>query len=177
MPKNGPYYEVGRYVCRLGQHAMVEKEKGPQLVLRFKVLGRYDNMGQVHEVNSYERTYYRVFNENTISFAIEDLKALGFAAPKFSSLDPEDSDPFNFDGIECDMWCSHKPNRDGDMQEVWSPAKQGGSTEIEGKRVEKSALRKLDNLFGRQLRSEVAPTGKPQPVAASQGISDEDVPF
>jgi len=171
-----PFYEVGRYACRLGQHAMVEKEKGPQLVLRFKVLGRYDNMGQVHDVRSYERTYYRVFNENTINFAIEDLKALGFAAPKFSSLDPEDSDPFSFDGIECDMWCSHKEDRNGDKQESWGPAKQAGSSEIEGKRVDRSALRRLDNLFGKQLRPEAARNAKPAPVPP-QGVSEDDVPF
>lgn len=178
MP-HSPYYDVGRYLVRLGKHAVVEKTAGPQLVIKFEVLGVYDKTGQVVDCSGYERSFYRVLNDKTMSFAIDELKALGFSAPKFSSLDPESDDPFSFDGIECDMWCSHKPDQNGNLRENWAPAKTG-SGEIEGKRADRSALRKLDSLFGKELKSSKPTASKrePQPAAAmAQGVSDDDVPF
>lgn len=180
MPHSGPFYEVGRYRARLGGHAVVEKPAGPQLVLKFRILGVYDNTGQVVDCTGYERTFYRVMNDNTMKFAVDELKALGFSAAKFADLDPSSEDAFSFDGLEVDMWCSHRPDKDGNVRENWAPAKQGGSSEIEGKRVEKSALRKLDSMFGKALKGNQPPARRePQPAAAlaQQGVSDDDVPF
>lgn len=171
------FYEVGRYRCRLGKHAVIEKPKGPQLVLKFQIEGVYGKDGQVHDVANYERTYYRTFNENTMEFAIADLKLLGFAAAKFTALDPDSDDPFSFDGIDCDMFCKHEASQDGGTKESWGPARQGGSSDIEGKRVEKSALRKLDTLFGKALQGNAKKAPQPAATLTQEAVGDDDVPF
>lgn len=174
------FYETGRYLCRLGKHDMIEKASGPQFTLRFEVLARYDNKNELHDVTSYERTFYRVINENTVGFAIADLRSLGFDKPTFGALSPDDPNAFIFEGIEVDMWCG-RDTYQGDEREKWSVAKKaGGGGEIEGTRADKKTLRNLDNLFGKELRKQVQPepAATPRPVAVPpQGVSEDDVPF
>jgi hypothetical protein len=182
MASKAAFYEVGRYLVRLGKHDVIEKPKGPQLTIRFTVLGKYDNMGEVDaSVQSYERTYYRVLNEKTAEYAIEDLKNLGYDLPTFTGLDPSDPDGFVFDGREADMWCGHENTEDGGSKEKWTVARRGGgSTEIEGKRADRKALRNLDNLFGKALKESAPAKPAPaqrQPVATAAGITDDYVPF
>ena len=179
MPSK-PFYDIGRYVCRLGAHDIIEKPKGPQLTIRFSVLGVYDNMGEVQPVRSYERTYYRVINENTGEYAIEDLKNLGYDRESFTALDPADPNGFVFMGREVDMWCGHENTDDGGQKEKWSVAKHAdNSRAIEGKRADRKQLRSLDNLFGKALKSSTPkpaakPVGEPVPAGVA---SDDDVPF
>ncbi len=168
-----PFYEKGRYLVRLGKHDVVEKPAGPQLVLRFQVLGLVTPTG-FQETQQYERTFYRVINEKTAEYAIEDLKSLGYNRASFADLDP-DSD-FTFEGAQVEMFCNHEVYQ-GNEQERWSVARKLVSSDIEGKRVEKKQLRALDNLFGKALKAG-ATVAKAQPAAAmTEGITDDDVPF
>ena len=171
MPK--PYYDKGRYLVRLAKHDVVEKPAGPQLVLRFVVLGRMLN-GECQETEQYERSFYRTINEKTAEFAIQDLRALGYDRPSFSDLDPDSG--FSFEGTEVEMFCNHE-EYNGEPRERWGVVRQIGGGEIEGKRVEKKALRALDNLFGKALKETAKPAPRAQQPAVALGITDEDVPF
>jgi hypothetical protein len=188
-----PYYPEGKYVCEILDQALAEtSNKNPQFVLKFKVLGTVDPK----DPNSYiahptqlERHYYRVFTENTMRFALDELEVLGFVgdAESFSQLDPRTPNFVDFSGKQIDMICSHKPDQQNAPREEWSIAREG----MAAKQLPSDGVRKLDYQFGKLLKerktgglvSAPRPQNKPTPVAQSVGtagnleINDDDVPF
>jgi hypothetical protein len=179
------YYEVGKYACRITSQAMGEAKTGtPQFILRFTVLARVYDDGEMERVNrQYERTAYRAITEKTIPYLIEDLKTLGFQGSSFRDLDPSSPNFFDLEGRDVEMWCGHEAGTDGENREKWGVARQGGAKKDapQVKPVDAKKLRDLDNLFGKHLK-ELAPKPQFKPVPVTQpvsqnGITDDDVPF
>jgi hypothetical protein len=181
------YYEVGKYECRITSQAIGEAKTGtPQFILRFNVLGKVYDDGEMERVNrEYERTAYRAITEKTIPYLIEDLKTLGFQGSSFRDLDPGSPNFFDLEGRAVEMWCSHEEGQDGENREKWGVARQGGPKREapQVKALDAAKLRSLDNLFGKHLK-DLAPSGvdfnkrleKPVPVA-SRDHTDDGVPF
>lgn len=183
MP-NKPFYESGRYACKITSQAMGEAGTGnPQFVLRFKVMGLVDPGDPSRYIpapQQFERTFYRTITEKTIEYFVEDLRTLGFTGKSFKELDPATDDFHDFRGSDVDMWCAHEDDSKGGQREKWSIARQVGEFEV--KPIDSKKLRELDNLFGKHLKNlkgEPKPQAAPQPAAAmaSAEITDEDVPF
>lgn len=177
---NAPYYDTGRYACKVVDQALGETGTGkPQFALRFQVLGLVDPKDPktyIPAAAQYERTHYRTITEKTIPYFIEDLKALGFQGDSFKDLDPKTEGFHDFRGLDIDMWCSHENTQDGSGQrEKWGVARQGGSLEV--KPLEAKKIRDLDNLFGKQLKGMRAPV---QPIRSAPAnftqMDDRDIP-
>jgi hypothetical protein len=179
-----PFYPVGRYLCQIKSQALGETSKGnPQLVLRFLVLGQInpaDPGGALIPHAQYERNAYRVINENTIEYAVKDLKALGYTRQSFKYLDPAVPDHHSFVGQQVEMYCGHR-EYNGEMKEEWSVAMQG-SEELKVNPLGSKKSRQLDNLFGKHLKTLVdgAPPQEParaHAVTANPAIDDDGIPF
>lgn len=180
---SAPFYEVGRYACKVIDQALGEAGTGnPQFVLRFQVQGLVDPADPAAFIparGQYERTHYRTITDKTISYFTDDLKTLGFAGSSFKDLDPKTDGFHDFRGQDVDMWCAHEDDPKGGKREKWSVARVSGALEV--KPLEPKKLRDLDNLFGKQLKSikpEAAVAQRPAPVGvAAGGITDDDIPF
>lgn len=180
-----PFYEPGRYACKVTAQALGEAKTGnPQFVLQFMVMGKVDPDDPSKFIPApaqYERTHYRTITEKTIEYFAEDLKALGFTGASFKDLDPATPNFYDFKGQDVDMFCVHEKNQDGDgLREKWGVARQGGALEV--KPLEAKKVRDLDNLYGKHLKGlkAAAPKVAASPVAVmdnGQGITDDDVPF
>jgi hypothetical protein len=183
---NAPFYEIGRYACKVVSQALGESSTGkPQFALRFQVMGQVDPADPSRFIparQQYERTHYRAITEKTIPYFIEDLKVLGFQGDSFRGLDSNTEGFHDFRGQDVDMWCSHEPDQEGNQREKWGIARQGGSLEL--KALEPKKVRELDNLYGKHLKGMKA-NGVPKPATAPaqavptdpMGIMDDDVPF
>jgi hypothetical protein len=178
-----PYYDVGRYACKVTNQALGEARTGtPQFILQFTVLGKVDPSDPSRYLPGtmqYERTHYRAITDKTIKYLLEDLKTLGFKGGSFKELDPGNANFHDFRGQDVDMWCAHENAQDGTPREKWGVARVSSGLEV--KAVEPKKLRDLDNLFGKQLKTLAATPGtRSAPVNAappSAEISDDDIPF
>ncbi len=174
------FYSEGLYRVQFTKQALgVSSQKGtPQFVLAFNVLGRYDQNGNVHQVQQYERAFYRPITEKTVEYLLQDLDNLGMVGiTSFKQLDPSHPNPALITG-EGDMWCGSEEGQDGKPRERWSVPRAGG---VEVKQLPASEASKLDNMFGAALKKWSAGRGpKPVPVAAAAPAAasdDDEVPY
>lgn len=179
------FYQPGRYWGKITEQAIGKTSNGnPQIVLRFLVLGRINPAnpeGDLLPVESQmERTFYRVITEKTIDFVMQDLETLGFSGTSFSQLDPNHESSQDLTGKELEWSCSHESYQD-DMKERWHLARSG----VVVQPLESKELRKLDAMFGKQLKAGASkkPNDKPQdesgrkvPEPVNETESD-DIPF
>lgn len=177
---NGPFYAPGVYVCQVTDQALSKASTGtPQFVLKVKVLGKPDpkDPGSYIPVDQqYDRTIFRTITDKTIPYLTEDLKALGFTGSSFRYLDPNVEGAQIFTGTILDCYCKHENDQRGDLRERWSIARQGGG-KLDVEALDAAEVRKLDALFGKQLKQQPATAPKPAPTAAPLDVSDDDVPF
>lgn len=142
-----PFYPVGAHVCRATGQSLGETRNGNvQFVLNFVVLGmpdpkNPDNYLSLAAVKQKPRSWYCVLNENTIGFAREELRSIGFEQSP-GRLDPSDSKAHIFRDKLLDMYCT----RDDADRERWRPSrpKSAGSRPA----VSKDRVDKLDQLWG-----------------------------
>lgn len=157
-------FEPGRYKAKISKWALGVNGKGnPQLVISFTLLGRYANGGMA-DCPSYERSIFKVINENTIDYVVSDLTRLGYPHDTFDQLDPSHPQAFNFGGIEVDVKCDHE-TFEGKTREKWN-FNLGGGLEI--KALERKEVSKLNALFGTKMKAARPANGaKPAPQAAA----------
>lgn len=180
------FYNMGLYAGEVVNHGLMETKSGkPQFFLEFRIEGEVLD-GEVRAVQAnYNRTVYQVLTENTIDFAIENIKRLcsmnGVPCnlQSFGQLDPTHDNPLNLIGLKFDAYCKHE-SYNGEMKERWSIAKgnDGGGTERES--LDSKAVRQLDAMFGRVLDKKASgPVNRPQPAGVSepQPPADDDYPF
>ncbi len=195
-----PFYAEGQYVCEIISQNMTQASTGnPQFVLRFKVLGTPDPNNPDNYLiapQQYERSCYRTITEKTIDWFIDDLRALGFNGRSFRDLSPDSPNFCSFKGLSVEMYCKYAPGKNGQREE-WNISHPRSSAP-ELKQLEPQQVRKLDDLFGRQLRglsvngqskpaaSAPAPAGNsqrqrttapPPPAQPPNSFIDDDVPF
>lgn len=174
---SAPFYEVGRYACKVTKQALGEAKTGtPQFIMQFMVLGKVDPDDPSRFIPApaqYERTFFRAITEGTIKYFLEDLKNLGFTGGSFKDLDPGSPNFQSLKGLGIDMWCNHEKGQDGNPREKWGVARQGGSMEV--KPLEPKKLRDLDNLFGRELKKLQA-NGAAKPAPVQRPVTVQDPP-
>jgi hypothetical protein len=182
---DGPYYPEGAYVGEIIKQGFGETSKGnAQFFITCKVIGYPDKQNPNNflafpqNVKQYERTVFRVINENTIDFAIEDLQQLGFEGTSFRELDPASPSHQSFVGNQVDLYCKHE-TYEGKLNERWQLSRpmSGG---LEVKPLAADSLRKLDAMFGKALTDAQKKSGKvpqaPPPVVRPNGAPrPEDV--
>ena len=174
---NTPYYAEGNYQATIVSHTFTPGQYGVQLVIGI----------EPHtDGKSYSRTIYLPFldaDENpdkNIERTMTALATIGFAGNP-SQLDPQSDNPVSLVGNEITATCKYNQ----DSKERWYV-----TTEREPiKPVTKPMLRKLDALFGKELKKNGAkqPPVKKQKAAdvfpEQQGIEPEqdgavdDIPF
>lgn len=173
------YKDGGKYLCEVVQQGFTEsKNKGTLgFFLRFKPLLEIDKNDPTvsYESPNYERTIEMWITENTIDNHIRVLRGLGFTGSSFRELDPDNPSHFSFVGNEIALLCRHQ-EYDGKVYDKFEfPYTGGGKTLPSDSKV----ASKLDNLFGRRLKS-AAPTTRPavaEPVVAAADEGDDSIPF
>lgn len=188
---NGPFYEPGFYLCNVDSHAFQESKNGhPMIVFKvtpeLRIVTSYNASGEPVESHvslskSYQRTSRIVINtesEQSMDYALMKLREAGFTGTKFTEL--------NLEGSRVRMECSHEPGQGqyaGSTFERWEfplPPRESVPLESDDK-----VARRLDNLFGKKLKTDAA--ARPQPVVEDKPdtkganlaapITDDDIPF
>jgi len=171
------YYKEGTYTASILSHTFAPGKFGVQLVIEIEPFV---------DGNIYKRTVFLPFLDeqgNPAKYAdktIEVLQSIGYYDDP-SRLDNQSANPISLVGTEITAYCKHTGGK-----ERWyinTPREQ-----VEREVVDKNTLRKLDALFGRQLKKPKAATAKPAlaPVQTVEEVNAElafepelndDVPF
>lgn len=177
------FYEPGIYRCNVTRQALSQSKNGnPQFILTFMIKEQVSvkDPGITREVpTQYERSIWMTITEKTADFVTDDLARLGFVGVSFGGLDPETPDFHDFTGLVLDVECYHD-TWDGQVREKWRLVREGG---MEFDPLEKSAVRKLDAMFGKALKSKCTATAetveKAPEAAAIETVetSADDLPF
>lgn len=175
-----PYYPEGKHPATIINQCFDDGKYGLQFILEIEI---DDNTGN-------KRTVYLALTDEDgqrakyADITIEVLRHLGFAGSEASlvRLDPDHANHFSFVGVPCEGYCKHKTNDAGNTNERWyiNTPRAG----MERTPPEKTALRKLDSLFGKELKEPpvegVVPPVQRQ-VEQSDSLPsdrpDDDIPF
>lgn len=172
---SGPFYAEGVYVGEIISTAMTAAKTGtPQFAVRFKVMGTPDPQNPENfltNVQQHDRTMYRPITDKTIDYVSEDLQAMGFSGASFADLEKTQE----FNGKFFDFYCKHEVGQDGQKREKWSLSRGPGGFAPEP--LPNAKIRKLDALFGKNLRKSDKPKQQPRTVPIDQGVADDDVAF
>lgn len=182
------FYEEGLYIgdC-IGQFMGQSETRGtPYFAMRFSILARVKNE-QEHNVAQKERTVYMYLSEKSMPYTIENLAYLGFEGTSVAQLDPSSPNHHSFIGKRCDLWCKIEPY-EGSPQEKWSVSVPYEPKPV--KAIEPKDMRRLDDLFGKSMKSRkpasksAAPAAKPAPSGGGTAVADrpapptqDDIPF
>jgi len=145
------FYEPGNYVCHVVDQAFqMTKTNRPMLVLRVRVTHKVIDEGlpseQLHPVQDYERTIRLVVveeNEKSMEMMMRKLRYAGFMGDSFRDLKL----------VDCDIRASCRESTyEGQPTEDWDLMLPplASSEPLEG---DPKLVRKLDALFGRQLKA------------------------
>lgn len=178
-----PYYAPGKYRCTVLEQGWAESTNGNDMLV-FKVrveayiIEGYGESGElVHQEqmveNAYTRTLRITFTNDSIEMALKKLRYAGFSGASFDEL--------NLVGSRI-IAVSQEPRvRDGKTYEQWDlalPPMDSGPP-LQSK---PGVARKLNALFGKQLKASGSgsPTQRPATAAVgagSAGSGDDDIPF
>lgn len=159
------HYQAGKYRCQITEQGFGESKnkKTPFLGLKVRPTGFYDvTNGDLVPCSDFERTVMLYLTDNTIDQAMKNIRSLGFTGDSFRALDPEMPGHISLIGVETDFQCKHEPY-DGGIGEKWEfPLSEGRPLEkVSG------LSKKLDALFGKQIKS----SGTPKPATARPAAS------
>jgi hypothetical protein len=184
----GIHYDQGQYMAVVTQQGFKESTNGnPVIVLKVKpyLHFQYDSSGVEIEDNlpsdSWERSIFLTVTKKTTDFVLKKLRAAGFEGSSFRELDLQGK------SVRCR--CSHGTDNNGADREEWDLVYEYESKPLEP--LDSAAARKLDALFGRELKTPVTPVDtskmKPSHAAAVHAqqppeqdaamATEEDVPF
>lgn len=158
------YYKTGLHVGEcIGQFmGQSESEKQtPYFALKFKIVARVENEKEC-PVEAGERTVYLYLSEAALEMTIDAVTYLGFDKDSVRFLNPDTQNFYNFAGKVADLWCKIEEYK-GQSKEKWSislPRKP--ATPIDDK-----DMRRLDDLFGKAIKSRIPMAPRVQAPAAS----------
>ena len=175
-------YQSGRYWGRITGNELGETNNGnPQIVIRFLIEGRMnveDPSGALIPCEHGERTIFRVITDKTVDWVIRDLASLGYTKPGWHFLDPSDANYVSLAGTQFEAECKLEPY-DGQLKEKWGIYNPGSAPQV--KPLDKSAVRKLDSLFGKKLKDGLADAksvSDPREYSAPvDEKAEQDIPF
>lgn len=182
-------FDCGRYLCRTNRVELGEAKTGTaQIVIKFTPLGMIDPQdpeGELLKCPDWERAIFRAVTEKTMPWVTKDLAVLHYTHDSFRYLSPEDPQYDPLGGIDFEAVCEHEVY-EGKQRERWQMA-HGGSVQV--KPLDTKSVRKLDALFGKQLKeAKVAKSNgkdtpyseavKPEPQHTNTGPGgQDDIPF
>lgn len=182
------YRDGSKYRAHVTHQQLGETSKSkPQFILTFMIDGEInpeDPDGAMWNVDNLERSYYKVINEKTIKYLMEDLERLGFQGASFEQLDEKSPGFHSFIGQSIVVVCKH-----GEYN--GKPTEQFSLAGAPRKSMAKEEVKKLDALFGANLRgkfSKPAQAAKPAETTTERPNespgeehpaekSDEDAPY
>lgn len=179
MSNNGPYYAIGRYLGEITDQGLTKAQTGTvQIAIRFKVLEGTTPARQLDA--QYERTAFLAVTEKTMEYLVPKLHSLGYTRDSIRFIDLTSPECHDLRNQKAEFFCKHENSQDGQLIEKWDVA-MSQSTPLELKPPDPKDLRKLDALFGAQLKKSGASKPKPTPPVQQPGYSDQpsddDVPF
>lgn len=152
--------QEGIYKAHLQKVSLGETKTGkPQIVYEFITESILDSSGEFLDCPNVTRTLFRVLTENTIDFAVEELRRLGYDREGFDDIDPESPNAFDFEGIEITVEMKLEEYEDRD-RERW----QFTSKRV-GKKLEQLGVSKLNAMFGNKLKASRTDNGTRAPAA------------
>lgn len=114
-----PYYEPGRYKCRISSQGFNEASTGTrQFWIKFRVLERVEPFDD--SLEQHERTAYFAVTPKTADWVMDTLNLLGFQGSSFGGVDPRTKGFHNFIGDEVELSCSHENDQTQNIREVWA---------------------------------------------------------
>jgi hypothetical protein len=135
-----------------------------QFWIKFLVLERIEPVNDA--IEQFSRIAYFPITAKTADRVLHDLHTLGFKGDRFDDLDPRNTVFENLAGREVELACGVEDGQDGKPRERWNL--RGIGRPISMKQV--SELNRL-------LSKRPAPRPEMAPVAAVDGVSDDDIPF
>lgn len=165
-----PHYAQGTYPATITAQGFAESQYGWQFVL--KLLPETDG-------NQHERTVFLALTDedgNRAKYAdktMDVFRYLGFGGgdADLAQLDPEADNHYSFVGMAVEAYCQHKESDSGTKERWYINTPRSGSTEIT--KPDNLALRKLQDLFGRELK-ETPETPVPASIAPAPPPIDSD---
>jgi hypothetical protein len=159
--------DQGVYKANIQKVTLGETKTGkPQIVYEVILDSIQQSDGEFAPCPHLARTIYRVITDNTIDYALDDLRELGYDRATFADIDPESPNAFDFDGIEVTVEMKLEMY-EGRQTERWNFTRKGA-----GKKLEASAVSKLDAMFGAKLKAGRADTGTRAPVVRPARVAN-----
>ena len=175
-----PRYREGKYPATIVGQEFDDGQYGVQFIIELETNGNSGDNRSVYLSLTDEHEQRAKYADKTI----EVLRHLGFAGSEasFTRLDPGHANHFSLIGCQCEAYCKHKTNAEGNVGERWyiNTPRAG----MERTPPEKTALRKLDSLFGKELkepplegveRPKVQPSEQPDSLPSDR--PDDGFPF
>lgn len=170
------YYQPGLHKFRVANqgfgHAQNEKST-PYFFLEGTPVAQIIDGEECSLDVQYQRQIVWYITDNTVDFVTRDLMKLGWDGVKWSDMDV--TGPCQFAGQEIEATCKHEASQKdpSKLYERWSLPFEQTPTESDS-----SVAKKLDNLFGRKMKSKAAKAAKAQTVPADDAASvDDELPF
>jgi hypothetical protein len=158
-------YEEGIYKVRIIDQGFNAASTGTgQFWIKFLVVERIEPFSDAIEQLS--RMMYFAITNRTADWVMHDLHTLGFKGDRFDNLDPRVAGFESLAKNEIEVACKLENGQDGTPREKWSLRSTGRPISVH----QVSELNKF-------LSKKPAPRPVMAPVAAVDGISDDDVPF
>ena len=139
------------------------ENKTPYFALKFRITARVENERSC-AVEESERTVYLYLSEAAMEMTSDALAHLGYDKDTLRFLNPDTPNFFNFAGKKCDLWCKVEDYR-GQSKEKWSislPRKPVTP-------IDEKDLRRLDDLFGKAIKTRIPTVLKTQPGNGEKG--------
>lgn len=181
----GQQFEPGQYRARVTRWTLIKAKTGtPQFALSFMPLGKinvHNPDGDLLPCPEVERTIFRPITDKTADWVLQDLEQLfGYADKRFSPLDPESPDAFDFGSKEFTAVLTFEDRMNPDTGEITKANAEkwkfvAGQGQLSGDPLSATEIRQLDTLFGaakpkKNGKKPKTPPAAPLPVPVGQDI-------
>ena len=163
-------YEPGNYLCEIvgqGFGEIPNDNKTPFFFLEVKPLGRINPSnptGDLFTCEAYLRTANLYLTDKSVESTLARLRSLGWNGTSFKDIEPNGL--HSFAGIEIELVCTSRTSGDKTYDDFNFPFEGNSSAESDP-----DVARKMDNMFGKALKSTL-PVAKKSNQEAVQQIKD-----
>jgi|GEM_PF-5906879 len=168
------YYAKGTHRATIVSQAFLSTDYGTQLAVKIMpengehertvYLGLTDEHGQPSKFTNNAGEEIDVAKKSLEVLAYLGLPPDEKGTYRLSVLDPEHPECFDLTGKVVECYCQHKTKADGTEVETWYI---NTPRALQGKPVEKNAIRKLDSLFGKAMKAAAKEVTVPATAAAA----------
>jgi hypothetical protein len=164
-------FEPGRYAVRIENQYFTESPQKGTLGfgLTFRVQKNLDQPDQ--PLKPFSREWVQWVTEATLKRVLHNLHVLGYAGDSLAGVDPDTAGFHDFRGLEVELTCVHEKDAKGEVFERWNLP--SAKTNLK----DKTQLRRFDRLLANHAGEAVAVRAADAGETASDGVTDDDVPF